>query len=98
VQSAENARTNNKPDGHLLERDKSLPLWYGWHAFRRGLATNLHALGVEDKEIQAILRHSNVKLTQNIYIKSVDESRVSAMDTLSETYNAIATSQAKQIQ
>jgi hypothetical protein len=53
---------------------------------------------VNDKEIQAILRHSNVKLTQNIYIKSVDESRVSAMNTLSQTYNAFAKSQTKQIQ
>jgi len=88
----------HKPEGHLFERDKSLPQWHGWHAFRRGLATNLHALGVNDKEIQAILRHSNVKLTQNIYIKSVDESRVSAMNTLSQTYNALATPQTKQVQ
>ena len=52
-------------------------------AFRRGFATNLHALGVDDKTIQ-ILGHSNVSLTQNIYIKSVMESQVSAMDSLSE--------------
>ena len=58
--------------------------WHGWHAFRRGLATNLHALGVPDKEIQAILRHSNVGLTMNVYVKSVSESQVSAMDALSE--------------
>jgi hypothetical protein len=31
-----------------------------------------------------ILRHSNVSLTQNIYIKNVMESQVSAMDSLSE--------------
>lgn len=64
--------------------------WHGWHAFRRGLATNLHELGTDDKEIQAILRHSDVRLTQNIYIKSVDESQVDAMDTLSQTYNDLA--------
>jgi integrase len=58
--------------------------WHGWHAFRRGLATNLHALGVDDKTIQAILRHSNVGLTMNVYLKSVNESQVSAMDALSE--------------
>jgi integrase len=51
----------------------------GWHAFRRGLATNLHALGVDDKTSQAILRHSNVGLTMNVY-----ESQVTKMDTLSE--------------
>ncbi len=26
--------------------------WHGWHGFRRGLATNLHQLGVADKTIQ----------------------------------------------
>lgn len=56
--------------------------WYGWHSFRRGLATNLHALGVDDKTIQAILRHSNVSLTMNVYVKSVSESQVNAMDAI----------------
>jgi integrase len=58
--------------------------WHGWHAFRRGLATNLHALGVDDKTIQTILRHSNVSLTMNVYVKSVAESQIGAMDALSE--------------
>ena len=74
----------HKPEAHLFERDNSLPHWHGWHAFRRGLATNLHDLGVDDKTVQAIMRHSNISLTMNIYVKSVDERRVSAMDTLSE--------------
>jgi integrase len=72
----------------------SVVRWHGWHAFRRGLATNLHALGVDDKTIQAILRHSNVGLTQNVYIKTVAESQVSAMDALSAklgTCNDLAT-------
>jgi integrase len=42
--------------------------WYGWHAFRRGLATNLDQLGVSAKVIQQILRHGNVATTM-IYIK-----------------------------
>jgi integrase len=74
----------HKAEGHLFKRDMSFPQWHGWHAFRRGLATNLHALGVDDKTIQAILRHSNVGLTMNVYVKSVSESQVSAMDALSE--------------
>ena len=41
--------------------------WWGWHAFRRGLATNLHRLGVPDKTIQAILRHANISTTLNNY-------------------------------
>lgn len=86
----------HKPEGHTFELDASLA-WHGWHAFRRGLATNLHALGVEDKEIQAILRHSNLNLTMNTYVKSVTESQDNAMDVLSrnfETCNELATSAA----
>jgi integrase len=74
--------------------------WHGWHAFRRGLATNLHTLGVDDKTIQAILRHSNVGLTMNVYVKSVNESQVSAMDALSEklgTCTVLATSEGRSV-
>jgi integrase len=74
----------HKPEGHVFQRDTTLPEWHGWHAFRRGLATNLHTLGVADKDIQAILRHSTIGLTMNVYVKSVSESQVNAMDTLSE--------------
>ena len=63
---------------------------HGWHAFRRGLAANLHTLGVDDKTIRAILRHSNVGLTMNVYVKSVSESQVSALEKL-ETCNDLAT-------
>jgi integrase len=55
------------------------PEWHGWHGFRRGLATNLHDLGVSDKTIQAILRHANVAVTQNSYIKTLDSQSVAAM-------------------
>jgi integrase len=53
--------------------------WYDWHGFRRGLATNLHRLGVPDKVIQAILRHSNVAVTQRCYIKTVTSDARQAM-------------------
>ncbi len=75
------------PEGHVFERDKSLPLWHGWHAFRRGLATNLHTLGIDGKTIQAILRHSTLALTMNIYVKSVSESQTTALDSLSEQFD-----------
>lgn len=71
----------HKKEKHPLKLDESLQ-WHGWHAFGRGLATNLHALHVDDKTIQAILRHSNVGITQNIYIKHLAESGISAMDLL----------------
>jgi hypothetical protein len=60
-----------------LEAEK-IP-WHGWHAFRRGLATNLHRLGVSDKVIQQILRHANVTTTINIYLKMVTEDAEEAM-------------------
>ncbi len=56
--------------------------WHGWHAFRRGLATNLHCLGVQDKVTQSILRHSNVAVTQACYIKTVDADSTAAMKLL----------------
>jgi integrase len=41
-----------------------------WHAYRRGLATNLKELGVEDTTIPCILRHEDVSTTQRFYIKN----------------------------
>ena len=56
--------------------------WRGWHAFRRGLATYLHAQGVPDKDIQAILRHENVTLTQKCYVKTIPANVRAAMSTV----------------
>lgn len=64
---------------HEYERNPNRPQWHGWHAFRRGLATNLHDLGIADKTIQAILRHANVAVTQNSYIKTLDSQSIAAM-------------------
>jgi integrase len=80
--------------GHAFQ---PLPEWHGWHAFRRGLATTLNALGVDDKATQTILRHSDIKLTQNIYMKPQAEVKRGAMEVLetklleSETCNDSAT-------
>jgi integrase len=56
--------------------------WLGYHAFRRGLATNLRALGVDDLTIMEILRHSDVAVTRASYIKRVSEKSVEGMDRL----------------
>jgi integrase len=69
--------------------------WHGWHAFRRGLATKLHRLGVDDKTIQAILRHSNVAITQNIYIKTPSVDSVAAMQKLEKVVSFSDRSQAQ---
>ena len=53
--------------------------WVGWHGFRRGLASNLNRLGVDDSVIQAILRHSDIAVTQALYIKPVPLEAIEAM-------------------
>jgi integrase len=58
--------------------------WKGWHGFRRGLASNLNRLGVDDSVIQAILRHSTVAVTQKCYIKTTSQDAVAAMQLLAE--------------
>lgn len=64
---------------HDYERDPKRPEWHGFHAFRRGLATNLHQLGVDDLTIQRILRHGDVTVTRKCYIKTRDEEKIEAM-------------------
>jgi integrase len=77
-------------DKHKYERDPSRPQWRGWHAFRRGLATTLHALGENDQTIQNILRHANVKTTQQCYIKSVPANSKSAMRRFGQMFESKA--------
>jgi integrase len=61
------------------ELDEAKIKWHGWHAFRRGLATNLHTLGAPAKTIQAILRHANVSTTMAYYVRPVPAEAVAAM-------------------
>jgi integrase len=69
--------------------------WRGWHAFRRGLATNLSRLGIAPKVIQAILRHSKLDITMNIYVQPVAEDSIQAMSKLEQAlmFNPIASVQ-----
>ena len=59
--------------------------WFGWHAFRRGLGTRLNDLGVDDKNIQSILRHANVSTTQTFYILPNRERAEAGMRKLDKT-------------
>lgn len=62
--------------------------WHGWHAFRRGVATNLFELGVPVETAKIILRHANVATTQAHYIvlKSQREGKA-AMRKLEQAVN-----------
>ena len=43
----------------------------GWHSFRHSHSTLLHALGVDLKVQQGLLRHADVRTTMNIYTQAV---------------------------
>jgi Phage integrase family len=81
------AETEHGTAAHKFERNTVLPEWRGWHAFRRGLATNLNRLGVDDSVIQRILRHSTVAVTQACYIKTASEDAKAAMQKLETALN-----------
>jgi len=72
---------------HEYKRNDILPVWRGWHGFRRGVATNLNRLGVPDKIIQRVLRHSDVAITQAAYIKAEDRDSRAAMEKLESALN-----------
>jgi integrase len=46
--------------------------WYGWHGFRRGIASDLYALGANEKTVQRILRHAHPHVTKERYIKTFE--------------------------
>jgi len=92
------AKMSHAGGSHEYVRDGSLPEWHGFHSFRRGLASTLYALGVDDVMVQQILRHQDVSLTRKHYIKTVPEQSVSAMAKLEAALcadRALTTVQAK---
>ena len=65
----ENGRWVSNPDSGVQ--------WFGFHGFRRGLASNLFDLGVNPKVIAAILRHGDIGRTLQYYVQTPDsESRL----------------------
>ncbi len=74
-------------DGDLLDLDKLGTrlvrpairtigvTWHGWHAFRRGIASNLISMGVNEKIVQRILRRSKPHVTKECCIKAFDPRR-----------------------
>jgi len=67
---------------HAFKLDESIPKWKGWHCFRRSLASNLYALGVKPKVIQAILRHSDIATALDFYVETSDAESRAALDML----------------
>jgi integrase len=66
--------------------------WYGWHGFRRGIASNLYELGADEKVVQRILRHAKAHVTKERYIKAFDPAVVAAMKKLEATLDVLGQS------
>jgi hypothetical protein len=72
---------------------KSIRLrWYGWHGFRRGIASNLYELGADEKVVQRILRRVKSHVTKNRYIKAFDPAVLAAMRRLETSLDAMSQS------
>jgi integrase len=62
---------------------------YGWHGFRRGIASNLYELGANEKVVQRILRHAKPHVTKERYIKAFDPAVLAAMKSLETTLDTL---------
>jgi hypothetical protein len=69
-------------------------VWYGWHGFRRGIASNLYELGANEKIVQRVLRHAKPHVTKDRYIKAFDPAVIAAMKTLEATLDTLKQSAA----
>ena len=63
--------------------------WYGWHGFRRGVASNLYELGADEKIVQRVLRHAKAHVTKDRYIKAFDPAVLVAMKKMEATLDAM---------
>lgn len=79
-----NAAAEHGDAEHEFKLNEEFPKWRGWHAARRGLGSNLYALGVSEKVIQQILRHANVSTTATYYIKTAPAQVTDAMEKLAQ--------------
>jgi integrase len=63
--------------------------WHGFHAFRRGLSSNLYELGVPVEIRQSILRHSDPETTKKHYTKASRKRSKEAMSMAEKAYRKI---------
>ena len=80
-----------KPDerGKWEKDDTTGITWKGFHGFRRGLASNLLGMGVNPKLIQAILRHSDIQTTLELYTLVPDNETREALRKLEAKFSAL---------
>jgi integrase len=79
------SRADHGKADHEFDLDPKL-VWKGWHSFRRGLGSNLYALGVQPKVIQAILRHSDIGTTLQYYVQTPTEDSREALQVIESAF------------
>ena len=67
--------SHQNEEGELVEDD---PRRFGFHNLRHSLASFLVRSKTDPKTVQALLRHSDVKTTLQLYAHSVSEDRMTA--------------------
>lgn len=60
----------------------SITFWSGWHGLRRGFASNLHRLGVQDMEIQRILLTLERECDASLLHQNGESGSVRALESL----------------
>ena len=81
--------------GYIAKRQfKKAGLHHGFHAARRGLASNLFDLGIDDLTVSRILRHQGVQVTRQNYIQLRDARLDDAMSRLQTRWDGIRTNAA----
>ena len=92
------ATSSNRADGfgqagstHRSSNRRSDSEWYGWHGFRRGIASNLYELGANDKVVQRVLRHAKPHVTKERYVKAFDPALLAAMKSMEATLDLLKT-------
>jgi integrase len=71
--------SHQNKEGELVEDD---PRRFGFHNLRHSLASFLIRRKTDPKTVQALLRHSDVKTTLQLYAHSVSEDRMTAQGTM----------------
>jgi integrase len=78
-------RAEHEKEGHTFELDTSLA-WKGWHALRRGLASNLYSLGAQPRVIQFVLRHASISMTMQFYVHAENDAARTALKPLTDLF------------
>jgi len=71
--------SHQNEEGVLIEDD---PRRFGFHNLRHSLASFLVRRKTDPKTVQALLRHSDVKTTLQLYAHTVSEDRMTAQGTM----------------